>query len=30
MQPPGSTTPPLDAERPESWWSFRVETPPAD
>ncbi|HUP51136.1 MAG TPA: hypothetical protein VM198_01570 [Longimicrobiales bacterium] len=30
MQPPGSTTPPLDAERPESWWSFRVESPPAD
>lgn len=30
MQPPGSTTPPLDAERPESWWSFRVESAPAD
>lgn len=30
MQPPGSTPPPLDAERPESWWSFRVESAPAD
>jgi hypothetical protein len=30
LQPPGSTTPPLDAERPGHWWTFRVESAPAD
>jgi hypothetical protein len=29
MQPPGLTRPPLDAERPGSWWTFRVESAPA-
>jgi hypothetical protein len=28
-QPPGSSPPPLDAERPGHWWTFRVESPPA-
>ncbi len=27
-QPPGSATPPLDAERPGHWWTFRVESAP--
>jgi hypothetical protein len=27
VQPPGSSTPPLDAERPESWWTFQVRSP---
>jgi hypothetical protein len=26
VQPPGSTRPALDAQRPESWWSFRVRS----
>jgi hypothetical protein len=30
MQPPGSTAPPLDAERPESWWSFQVRSASTD
>jgi hypothetical protein len=29
-QPPGSSPPPLDAERPGHWWTFRVESAPAD
>jgi hypothetical protein len=29
-QPPGSSAPPLDAERPGHWWTFRVESAPAD
>jgi hypothetical protein len=29
-QPPGSPAPPLDAERPGHWWTFRVESAPAD
>lgn len=24
LQPPGSTTPPLDAKRPDTWWSFQA------
>jgi len=27
VQPPGSRTPPPDAERPESWWTFEVHSP---
>jgi hypothetical protein len=30
MQPPGSRAPPLDAERPESWWTFQVRSAPTD
>jgi hypothetical protein len=30
LQPPGSSTPPLDAPRPGHWWTFRVESAPAD
>lgn len=26
QQPPGSTTPPLDAKRPDTWWSFQVRS----
>lgn len=26
LQPPGSTTPPLDAKRPDTWWSFQVRS----
>jgi hypothetical protein len=26
LQPPGSVTPPLDAKRPDSWWSFQVRS----
>jgi hypothetical protein len=29
-QPPGSTPPPLDAERPESWWTFHVQSAPSE
>jgi len=26
LQPPGSVTPPLDAKRPDTWWSFQVRS----
>lgn len=26
QQPPGSRTPPLDAKRPDTWWSFQVRS----
>ena len=29
VQPPGSRTPPLGAERPDSWWTFQVRSAPA-
>jgi hypothetical protein len=29
-QPPGSSAPPLDAERPGHWWTFRVESAASD
>ena len=29
LQPAGSQTPPMDAPRPESWWTFNVSSAPA-
>jgi hypothetical protein len=30
VQPPGSRTPPLDMQRPDSWWTFHVRSAPTE